>query len=188
MSYKKAEALLAAVIVFRATSLLIVKSSLGGFSTFNLMALRFIVAFVCLLPFVRRRLRDVRRDTLLRGSALGAVFFSIIAVELRGLRLTDSSAITSFLENTAIVFVPLAEAALHRRAPYRRNMLCALLALLGVGFLLMRGGRFELTPGIPACMSAALILAGIVLLRAKETAAEPAAGLVRAASGGEARP
>lgn len=303
MSYKKAEALLAAVIVFRATSLLIVKSSLGGFSTFNLMALRFIVAFVCLLPFVRRRLRDVRRDTLLRGSALGAVFFSIIAVELRGLRLTDSSAITSFLENTAIVFVPLAEAALRRRAPYRRNMLCALLALLGVGFLLMRGGRFELTPGIPACMSAALpytsyiiltdrlshrddplllgfvaigvvgalstaaaflfeaprlpstgkewggilllavvcssigtalqplaqryvpsekacvfcalnplstcvmgwlfldewrgvsgvigaalILAGIVLLRAKETAAEPAAGLVRAASGGEARP
>lgn len=164
MSYRKAEALLATVIIARATSLLIVKASLGGFSTFNLMALRFGIAFFCLLPFVWSRLREIRRDTLLRGGALGAVFFVIIAIELQGLRMTDSSAMVAFLENTAIVLVPLAEAAIHRRFPCRKNLLCAALALLGVGFLLLRGGRLELTAGVLVCMGTALLYTAYIIL------------------------
>lgn len=42
--------------------------------------------------------------------------------------------------------------------------------------------------GVSGLTVAALILASIVLSRARETAAESSAGLVRAASGGEARP
>ena len=164
MSYRKAEALLATVIIARATSLLIVKASLGGFSTFNLMALRFGIAFFCLLPFVGGRLLEIRRDTLLRGGALGAVFFVIIAIELQGLRMTDSSAVVAFLENTAIVLVPLAEAALRRRLPCRKNLLCAALALLGVGFLLLRGGRIELTAGVIVCMGTALLYTAYIIL------------------------
>lgn len=164
MSYRKAEALLATVIVARATSLLIVKTSLGDFFTFNLMALRFGIAFFCLLPFVWGRLREIRRDTLLRGGALGTVFFVIIAIELQGLRMTDSSAVVAFLENTAIVLVPLAEAALHRRFPRRKNLLCAALALLGVGFLLLRGGRIELTAGVLVCMGTALLYTAYIIL------------------------
>ena len=164
MSYRKAEALLATVIITRATSLLIVKTSLGDFSTFNLMALRFGIAFFCLLPFVWERLREIRRDTLLRGGAMGIVFFAIIAIELQGLRMTDSSAVVAFLENTAIVLVPLAEAALHRRLPCRKNLLCAALALLGVGFLLLRGGRIELTAGVLVCMGTALLYTAYIIL------------------------
>lgn len=164
MSRGRAEALLAAVIVARAASLLIIKASLGGFATFNLMALRFDVAFFCLLPFVRRRVKSIRRGTLLRGGALGAVFFVIIAVELQGLRMTDSSATVSFLENTAIVLVPLAEAALHRRLPRRRSLLCAALALAGVGFLLTRGGRLVLTAGALVCMGSALLYTAYIIL------------------------
>ena len=164
MSYRKAEALLAVVIVARATSLLIIKTCLGGFTTFNLMALRFVIAFFCLAPFVCKHLRDISRDTLLRGAALGVVFFTIIAIELQGLRLTDSSALVSFLENTAIVLVPLAEAVLHRRLPYRQNLLCAALALLGVGFLLLRDGRITLSTGVLVCLSSALFYTGYIIL------------------------
>lgn len=164
MSYKKAEALLAIVIIARATSLLIIKSSLLGFSTFNLMALRFCIAFFCLFPFVRKHLRTVRKDTLLRGGLLGAIFFAIIAIELQGLRMTDSSATVAFLENTAIVLVPLAEAALRRRLPHRQNLMSALVALLGVGFLLLRGGRIELSPGVMVCMFTAMLYTAYIIL------------------------
>lgn len=164
MSYKKAEALLATVIIARATSLLIVKTCLGGFTTFNLMALRFGIAFFCLLPFVRRGLSKLRRSTLARGGMLGVVFFTIIAIELQGLRMTDSSAIVAFLENTAIVLVPLAEAALRRRLPNRQSLLCAALALLGVGFLLLRGGRFALSAGAAVCMGTALLYTAYIIL------------------------
>lgn len=164
MSAKKAEALLATVIVARATSLLIVKSCLGGFTTFNLMALRFGIATLCLFPFVQRKLKTLQRGTLLRGAVLGVVFFAIIAIELQGLRMTDSSAMVSFLENTAIVLVPLAEALLHKRFPYRENLLCAALALTGVGFLLLRGGRFELSAGVLVCMGTAVLYTGYLIM------------------------
>lgn len=162
MSYRKAEALLAAVIVARATSLLIIKTCLGGFTTFNLMALRFGIAFFCLLPFVRKK--QTGQGTLARGFALGSLFFAIIAIELQGLRMTDSSAMVSFLENTAIVLVPLAEALLHRRLPHRQNLLCAALALSGVGFLLLRGGRLTVSSGALVCMGSALLYTGYIIL------------------------
>ena len=164
MSYRKAEALLTAVVIARAASLPIIKSCLGGFATFNLMALRFVGAFICLVPFVWRRPRDIRRDTMLHGAALGALFFAIIAVELQGLRLTNSTATTAFLQNMAIVFVPLAEAALRRGAPHRQNLLCALLALAGVGFLLMRGGRIALSAGAFVCLGSAMLYTAYIIL------------------------
>jgi len=164
MSFKKAELLLAAVIVSRATSLIIIKGGLGGFTVFNLMALRFGIAFVCLFPFVRRYLHAVSRSTLLHGGALGVLFFAIIAIELCGLRLTDSSSTVSFIENTAIILVPLAEAAMHRRLPQRQNLFCAYLALLGVGFLLLRGGRFDLPAGAAVCMVSALLYTSYIIL------------------------
>ena len=161
---KKAEALLAGVIIARAMSLLIVKSCLGDFSIFNLMALRFNIAFVCLIPFVWRHLRQIRRETLFRGGVLGVLFFLIIAVELKGLRMTASSSVVSFLENTAIVLVPLGEALLHRRFPRRQNLFCALLALTGVGFLLLRGGRIALTAGVQVCMLCAVLYSCYIIL------------------------
>ncbi|MBO4913936.1 MAG: DMT family transporter [Oscillospiraceae bacterium] len=164
MSQNRAEALLAAVIIARATSLLIIKTSLGGIATFNLMALRFGIAFICLLPFARRELNGLRGSVLLRGALLGVVFFAFIAVELLGLRMTDSSALVAFLENTSIVLVPLAEALLRRRLPHRKKLLCAALALLGVGFLLLRGGRFELSEGAAVCMAAALLYTAYIII------------------------
>lgn len=91
MSYRKAELLLVVVIVARATSLLIIKACLGAFSTFNLMALRFGVAFFCLISFVWKRLGKRNRSVLARGGVLGAAFFATVAVELQGLRMTDSA-------------------------------------------------------------------------------------------------
>lgn len=158
-----AEILLTAVIIARATSLLIIKVSLEGFSTFNMMALRFSLGLICMWPFVRRKIRSVSQSTLVHGVILGSLFFLVIAAELYGLRLTDSSSVVSFIENTAIVLVPLAEAVLHRRAPAAKSLVCAAIALAGVGFLLLQGGHMTINAGIVMCIITALLYTSYII-------------------------
>ncbi len=163
MSFRKAELLLATVIIARATSLPIIKGCLGEFQTLNLMALRFGIAFLCMIPFVWRRLREISSGTILRGGVLGLLFYIIIIIELMGLRMTNSASIVAFLENTAIVLVPLFEALLRKRFPHRQNLFCAVLALVGVGFLLLQGGRLELSLGAIVCMISAVLYSGYII-------------------------
>jgi len=166
MRRRQAELLLAAVIIARATSLLFSTLSMRSLQPFNLIGLRFTLAFVLLLLPFGRRLRAVRPATLLRGFALGAVFFAVMTAELFGLRATDSST-TSFLENTAIVWVPLLEAALHRSAPRSRVLLGALVTLLGVALLTLGKSSFRLGYGELLCLLASLLYAGAILLTAR---------------------
>lgn len=158
------ELLLAAVIIARATSLLIVKASLSGFSIFNLMTLRFAIAFVCIIPFVIRSAADINKKTLLHGMLLGIIFFAVIAVELLALRMTGSASEVSFLENTSIIIVPVATAFLRRRRPEVKVIAAALTAMCGVGFLLMKDGHIELTAGTMLCILTAVLYSAYVVI------------------------
>ena len=166
MNERKAELLLAGLIVARATSLLFSKLAMRSLGPFLLLGLRFTLAFLLMLALFHKRLRGPKRATLLRGLALGGVFFAVMAAELSGLRSTDSST-TSFLENTAIVWVPLMESALLRRAPRRRTLLCALLTLAGVAFLTLGKGTLRLGGGELLCLGASFLYAAAILLTAK---------------------
>ena len=166
MKQRTAEILLASVIVARATSLLFSKLSMRSMGPFNLTGLRFALAFAVLLLLFRRKFKDIRPATVLRGFALGAAFFATIAAELYGLRATDSST-TSFLENTAIVWVPLMEAAIHRSRLRGRTLGSALVTLLGVGLLTLGKSSFRLGHGELLCLLAALLYATAILLTAK---------------------
>ena len=158
------EMLLAAVIIARATSLLIVKASLAGFSIFNLMTLRFAIAFVCITPFVIRHAAGRNKKTLLHGTLLGIIFFAVIAVELLALRMTGLASEVSFLENTSIIIVPIAAAFLKRRRPEMKIIAAALTAMCGVGFLLMKDGHIELTAGTMLCILTAVLYSAYVII------------------------
>lgn len=163
MTKRQAEWLLAGVIIARSTSYLLIKNSLQELGTFTLLGIRFLLAFVFLLPVLWRRRSLLSRRNVLEGMALGAAFFLVMTAEVTGLRTTDTST-TSFLENTAIVFVPLFGAALNRKAPSRGAVYSALTALFGVGLLTLSGGGFHLTAGEGACLLAAVLYAGAILL------------------------
>ena len=68
-----------------------------------------------------------------------------------------------FLENTAIILVPLVQAALRRRRPGRRELLPAGLALLGAACLTLRGGVAGVGRGELLAMTALFYTAGILL-------------------------
>ena len=116
MTQKKAEILLAAVIAARATSLLFSKIAMNGMGIFNLLAARFLMAFVLLAVVFFKRLRHIKRHTLVRGAIMGGLFFLMLSTELTGLKSTPSSTV-SLLENTAIILVPMAEAVLRHKLP-----------------------------------------------------------------------
>ena len=163
MTQRKAEILLAVVIASRATSFVFNKIGLATMHPFNMLAVRFLLGFVLLAAiFHKRLLPHLNCRTVLFGALVGLNFFAIMSCEMFALQ-TAASGTVSLLENLAIIFVPLAEALLHRRAPKGMSVLCAGIAVAGVFLLTMRGGQFALGRGEGiALISAMLYTRGII--------------------------
>ena len=162
MTRRKAELLLAGIILARSTSYLFAKIGLENMGIFNLLGLRFGLAFLLLACIFRRPLMRCQAKTLVRGALLGSSFFAVMTAELTGLRTTSTST-TSFLENTAIVFVPLFEALLRRRFPEMRIFVNTIIALLGVALLTLQTS-LSLSSGELFCILAAVLYALSIIL------------------------
>jgi len=159
----RAELLMASLILARSTSYVMSKIGIRSLGTFNLLGLRFTIAFLFLLPFGWNRLKHVSKKTILHGMLLGASFFTVMTMEITGLHTTNAST-ASFLENTAIVFVPLFEAILHKSLPKTSVLASTLLCIGGVALLTINGQKFTLTSGELFCLMAAVFYATSIIL------------------------
>ena len=162
LSRRGAELLLAGVIIARATSYLFSKLILEGMGLFNLLGVRFMLAFALLAVLLFPRLKSPDWKTVAAGAVMGGMFFLVMTAELSGLKRT-SSGNTAFLENTAIVLVPLLQAVLGRRLPKGKVILSALLCLTGVGVLTL-GGGVGFGAGECWCLLAAFLYACTILV------------------------
>ena len=158
MTKRNAELLLFAVIAVRSTAYLFSKVALESMGPYTLMSIRFILAFFILCVIFLKSLRTVSRKTLLRGSFLGVLFFLTMACELVGLTYIDSSTM-GFLENMAIVFVPLLDALLLRKAPRPIAIITSVIAVIGVAFLTLKEGHLNLSIGELISLGAAFFYA-----------------------------
>ena len=163
MSRRQAELLLAAVILTRSTGYLFSKAGIESLGIFNLLAARFLLAFALLSIIFFRRFKAVKPCDILRGAVLGGVFALVMALELTALKTTDTST-ASFLENTAIIFVPLIEALLLHKAPERAALISAAAAIAGVALLTLGSGSFGFTAGELYCLCAALVYAAAIII------------------------
>lgn len=164
MTRKQAELLLAAVVIIRATAYLFSKVALQTLEPFNLLAIRFLLAFALLYFITKGRMRNLPLKTVGRGAILGGTFFLTMGCEMLGLLTTDSS-VTSFLENSAVVIVPLMQAVLLRRLPKSTVIISGLITMAGIGFLTLQGtGEFQFTMGQIFCMGAAFFYAVAIIL------------------------
>ena len=160
MSTGQAELLLAAVIAARSVSYLFEKIGLESMEPFTLLGIRFFMAFVFLSLLFWRKLWKAGRSAIASSALLGGVLFCVMACELLGLQ-TVSSSMASFLENTAIVFVPLFEAFLRRCWPQPRDILVSGAILLGVALLVFQPGSLMggAAIGTVYCLLAAVLYA-----------------------------
>lgn len=162
LSRRRAELLLAGVIAARATSYLFSKLILEGMGLFNLLSIRFLLAFTVLAVLFFRRMKMIDRKSLVAGIIMGSMYFLVMTAELNGLKRTSSGNV-SFLENTAIVIVPLLQAVLRHRLPRWKAVFSALLCLAGVGFLTL-GSGMSFGGGEMFCMLAAFLYASTILM------------------------
>ncbi len=92
-SRRASEILLALVIVARATGYLFSKLGMTGLGMFNLLALRFLLAFALLGIGLAPRLRRIDKRSLRAGLIMGGLYFLVMTAELSGLRRTASSTV-----------------------------------------------------------------------------------------------
>lgn len=162
MTRRNAEILLIIVIALRSTALLFSKIALATMGPLTLLSIRFLLAFVILFAIFCKRMLALRPATLLRGLILGGLFYATMASELIGLQYTTTST-TAFLENTAIMLVPLFDAALRRSRPERSALISGGLALTGIAFLTLHDGRLAIGLGEGICLLAAVFYAATIV-------------------------
>lgn len=163
MSRRNAEILLAAVIIARSTSYLFAKLSLNSIEPFNLLGIRFLISFVILNIIFFKKLKNINLYEILYGTILGISLFAVMSLELYGLKTIDSS-MASFIENTAIVFVPIFEAILIRKLPKFTAIISTFITLFGVGLLTVQNTSFHLCIGQIFCFGAAILYAILIIL------------------------
>lgn len=139
---RKYELLLAAVISARATSFIFSKIILQEMSPFNVLSIRFLIAFCLLILLFYREAANLTRRVLLCGMVIGFFYFITMALEMAALKQADSS-LVSLLENCAIIFVPLLEIGLFRKFPDRSTLIHIVLAMLGVVLLAVQQGELK---------------------------------------------
>lgn len=166
LTEKNASILLAAVIIARSTSYLFSKICLQTIGPFTLLAERSLIAFIILAALCFKNLAALKKKEFAAGAVIGSLFYLVMASELTGLKTADSS-VASLLENTAIVFVPLIQAALARKLPELRVTACCALAFLGIAFLTIEGGHITLSGGEQRIIAAAVLYAISIIVTAK---------------------
>lgn len=134
MDKTKARFLLTSVFIARGTSFLFSKTLMQSLSPMSILAMRFLLAFAILALIFHQMVLSCDRNSLRGGMILGVLYTVCMFFEMFGLRLIDSG-VSSLIENMAIVLVPIFVAILSRSLPKRKTILCALMAVIGVGFL-----------------------------------------------------
>lgn len=161
---------MAAVSVARGSSFMFSKQLLDTMEPLNLLGIRSLLAFAVLMVFFGRRVvLAVREDpgSLRAGILIGFTYFIVMAGELNGLKYT-TTATASFIENSAVVLVPIAEAAILRRLPTGRTMLCCALGLTGIGFIAARGFSTGIGIGELLCTAVAFVYTGAIIQTDRE--------------------
>lgn len=157
---------MAAVGVARGSSFIFSKQLLIDMEPLTLLAVRSVLAFaVLMMLFGKRVVSAVMEEprNIRAGAVIGIAYFLVMIFELYGLKYT-TSATASLIEHSAIVWVPLAEAVLRRRAPGWITMTCCLLSLTGLAFVASGGYGQGIGLGEFLCILAAFSYTAAIIL------------------------
>lgn len=162
MKSKYAMVLMALLMICRGTSFLFSKNLMNSYEPLNILAVRFLTAFAILIIIFARRIikSDVR--VVAKGFLLGTTYTACMVAEMYGLRYNDTGT-SAFIENAAVVIVPIYEMILTRSLPQKMAIVHAVIAFAGVGCLTVAQGA-SVSVGIWLAILAALIYAICIML------------------------
>ncbi|WP_027406352.1 DMT family transporter [Anaerovibrio sp. RM50] len=173
LSVNGATILMAALVIARGTSFMFSKLLLTDMGPLSLLGIRFLLAFIIIFTiFFRYINKAVKKDsTVIRISViLGVINFLCMASELIGLQYTTSST-CAFIENSAIVIVPVMEAFLLRRAPSWQIIVCSIVTMVGIALITIGSGFDGFGIGEFLCVIAALTFAIAIIINGRSSRA-----------------
>lgn len=162
MSQKKADLLLASISMVWGSSNLLLKLGAANMGTFNLIALRFCIAFLVTALVFHKQLRHPDWRALRYGAGLGAIIFAIFVALVWALRISTVSEV-GFLSSTSVVMVPLLCAALYRRRPTANVLVAMVIVLAGIMLMNIEHG-FRFSAGALLCLLSALLNSCAIIL------------------------
>ncbi len=134
----KGEILMLITAIMWGSGFIGMKLGLGHLTVFQLMAGRFILATIILCLIFHRKLKLISKSVLWKGAVLGAILFVAFALQTIGLDYTTTSK-NAFLTATNVIIVPIIAFIIYKRRFDRFEILAALLAIIGIGFLSLQG-------------------------------------------------
>ncbi len=125
-----------------------VKIGLDDISPIFYVAVRFAVAAILFFAIFSRKLRELESSTIRRGVILGLFLFFGFVFSTVGLKLTTASK-SGFITGMLVVFTPIAQVVIERRAPKLGNIIGVILVSMGLWFLTSpTGSEFNLGDGL----------------------------------------
>ena len=149
------------------TTFTIGKLAADVFSPSFIIAFRFLVASVALLPAAYPFRKQLDRKDWLDGFWMGLTLFLSYVLQVGGLALDTSPGKSAFLCTTYSVLVPFLHWFVTKERPRAHHILCVFLCLSGVGILSLSGGWgmsagdiLTVLSGIPCAIN--MVITGIV--------------------------
>lgn len=107
-------------------------------NAYQLMAGRFLVAAILLIILFGKKLKQLNKGVIIKGSILGAILYTGFVLQTVGLEHTTASK-NAFLTAVNVLVVPVIAYAVYKRKIDRFEIVSAVLAIIGIGFLSLQG-------------------------------------------------
>jgi drug/metabolite transporter (DMT)-like permease len=158
---RRAELLLFLTTFVWGSTFVIVKIAMTEVSPLLLTSVRFGMACAIAIPIWWRDIRRIEFAAFKKGLVLGLLLSTGFILQTLGLQMTTASK-TGFITGMLVVFTPIAQVVIERRAPKLGNIMGILLVIMGLWFLTSpKGSAFNLGDGLT--LSAA-VLFGIYIV------------------------
>ena len=143
-SRTRAELYLLSLTIIWGSTFVLTKFILEDASPFVYVAIRFITASLLVAVFFYRRLHSITRDGVVKGLVLGLLLFFGFVLQTVGLKFTTASK-SAFITGLMVVFTPLFQLVIERKAPKRGNIIGVLFVALGLYLLTSpQGSEFNI--------------------------------------------
>lgn len=163
----KANLTMLVITMFWGSSYLFMKMGLESIEEFNLIALRFGIAFLTAATFFHKRLIHIDFKTVKYGFLLGTILFATLFLVTTGIKFTSISNV-GFLFALSVVFVPVLLAVFFKQKTEKKAVFGVVISITGIGLLTLHNG-LQINLGDFLVILSALLYAFYIVLTDKLT-------------------
>jgi drug/metabolite transporter (DMT)-like permease len=157
-SRARAELFLFSITFIWGSTFVVSKYLLGFVTPLAYIAVRFAIATLIFSAIFFRRVRAMTTSSLLKGGILGGLLFFGFATQTIGLQYTTASK-SAFITGMMVVFTPICQLVIERRAPKLGNIVGVVLVTFGLYLLTSpAGAEFNLGDGLNLLCAASFAL------------------------------